>query len=238
MHLNQHSFRSGATSLGMGRQRGVKGARGRCLGTKTCTHGTSRSGVMTCSGALVLCLVLVYLWACGRASSCRRCWSSLRGLLTPTPYPDLLSPLPALLHRKQAVLEETSLEKRLRQVLELVREQTRVLSIASKIHSEVEGKLNSRHREYYLRQQLKAIRSELGEEVAVTVVPPHSQPYVRNETTTHFGLFVVVVVVVLVVSSCAEKYTPAVDAQRWLSIHVLFFPWSFFHVYLLSVHTK
>lgn len=53
-------------------------------------------------------------------------------------------------------------------MLELVREQTRVLSIASKIHSEVEGKLNSRHREYYLRQQLKAIRSELGEEVTVT----------------------------------------------------------------------
>lgn len=51
-------------------------------------------------------------------------------------------------------------------MLELVREQTRVLSIASKIHSEVEGKLNSRHREYYLRQQLKAIRSELGEEVS------------------------------------------------------------------------
>ena len=50
-------------------------------------------------------------------------------------------------------------------MLELVREQTRVLSIASKIHSEVEGKLNSRHREYYLRQQLKAIRTELGEEV-------------------------------------------------------------------------
>lgn len=53
-------------------------------------------------------------------------------------------------------------------MLELVREQTRVLSIASKIHSEVEGKLNSRHRDYYLRQQLKAIRSELGEEVTVT----------------------------------------------------------------------
>lgn len=50
-------------------------------------------------------------------------------------------------------------------MLELVREQTRVLSIASKINSEVEGKLNSRHREYYLRQQLKAIRSQLGEEV-------------------------------------------------------------------------
>lgn len=44
-----------------------------------------------------------------------------------------------------------------------------MLSIASKIHSEVEGKLNSRHREYYLRQQLKAIRSELGEEVGVGV---------------------------------------------------------------------
>ncbi len=54
-------------------------------------------------------------------------------------------------------------------MLELVREQTRVLSIASKILSEVEGKLNSRHREFYLRQQLKAIRSELGEEVRCSI---------------------------------------------------------------------
>lgn len=75
---------------------------------------------------------------------------------------------------EQAVLEETSLERRLRRVLELVREQTRVLSIASKIHSEVEGKLNSRHREYYLRQQLKAIRSELGEEVRDTPNAPRA----------------------------------------------------------------
>ncbi|CAN0083377.1 unnamed protein product, partial [Ectocarpus sp. 4 AP-2014] len=72
--------------------------------------------------------------------------------------------IPTNQKQASAILEETSLEKRLRRVLELVREQTRVLSIASKINSEVEGKLNSRHREYYLRQQLKAIRSELGEE--------------------------------------------------------------------------
>lgn len=101
--------------------------------------------------------------------------------LTPGSHiPCLLSPIPCLLRRKQEVLEETSLEKRLRRVLELVREQTRVLSIASKIHSEVEGKLNSRHREYYLRQQLKAIRSELGEEVTVTVKLSPSQPYVTT----------------------------------------------------------
>lgn len=52
-------------------------------------------------------------------------------------------------------------------MLELVREQTHVLSIASKIHSEVEGKLHHGQREFYLRQQLKAIRSELGEEVGL-----------------------------------------------------------------------
>lgn len=52
-------------------------------------------------------------------------------------------------------------------MLELVREQTHVLSIASKIHSEVEGTLHNRQREFYLRQQLKAIRSELGEEVGL-----------------------------------------------------------------------
>lgn len=74
------------------------------------------------------------------------------------------------------MLEEISLGARLRLVLEFVREQTHVLSIASKIHSEVEGKLNSRHREYYLRQQLKAIRSELGEEASGSVFRVGSRP--------------------------------------------------------------
>lgn len=81
-------------------------------------------------------------------------------------------------------------------MLELVREQTHVLSIASKIHSEVEGKLNSRHREYYLRQQLKAIRSELGEEASTgvllsgvdvehrtVIIPP------RGSRIVHVGFF-------------------------------------------------
>jgi ATP-dependent Lon protease len=39
--------------------------------------------------------------------------------------------------------------------LMLIKEQIEVISISSKISSEVEGKLSSRQRDYYLRQQVR-----------------------------------------------------------------------------------
>ena len=40
---------------------------------------------------------------------------------------------------------------------------TKVLELGSKIQSEVQGELNKTQRHYYLREQLKAIKKELGE---------------------------------------------------------------------------
>ncbi|CAM9278173.1 unnamed protein product [Chrysoparadoxa australica] len=65
--------------------------------------------------------------------------------------------------RKQAILAEPNLEKRLRMVLELVQEQTHILALSNTIQMQVDGKLSSRHRDFYLKQQLKAIQEELGE---------------------------------------------------------------------------
>ena len=45
----------------------------------------------------------------------------------------------------------------------LVRRQVEILAVSNKIHSDVEGKLKTSQREYYLRQQLKAIQKELGD---------------------------------------------------------------------------
>ncbi|CAK8990909.1 Lon protease 2 (ATP-dependent protease La 2) [Durusdinium trenchii] len=77
---------------------------------------------------------------------------------------DLLSAnMDADVEEKQSVLGELHLVPRLRRTLELLNRQVEVFKISDKIQSEVEGKLKSTQREYYLRQQLRAINDELGQ---------------------------------------------------------------------------
>ncbi|KAI9592241.1 Lon protease C-terminal proteolytic domain-containing protein [Syncephalis fuscata] len=61
------------------------------------------------------------------------------------------------------VLSAVVLEERLTLVTELLTRQIHALSISQKIHSTVEGNLSKKQREFYLRQQLEAIKEELGE---------------------------------------------------------------------------
>jgi ATP-dependent Lon protease len=65
--------------------------------------------------------------------------------------------------KKQTVLEIDDLKKRLRAVIRMVNEQLEILELGNKIQSQVKGDMEKSQREYYLRQQLKAIREELGE---------------------------------------------------------------------------
>jgi ATP-dependent Lon protease len=65
--------------------------------------------------------------------------------------------------KKQTVLEIDSVKKRLRAVTRMVNEQLEILELGNKIQSQVKGDMEKSQREYYLRQQLKAIREELGE---------------------------------------------------------------------------
>ena len=64
---------------------------------------------------------------------------------------------------KQAVLEIDDVKKRLRHVSRMVNRQLEILELGNKIQSQVKGDMEKTQREYYLRQQLKAIREELGE---------------------------------------------------------------------------
>ncbi len=64
---------------------------------------------------------------------------------------------------KQAILEEVNLEKRLRKLLEFLSKEVRVLELTSKVQSEVNTELSKSQRDYYLREQLRAIQRELGE---------------------------------------------------------------------------
>jgi len=65
--------------------------------------------------------------------------------------------------RKQALLEEQNVVRRLRAVTELMQREIGVLELADKIQSDARSSITETQREYYLREQLKAIQKELGE---------------------------------------------------------------------------
>jgi ATP-dependent Lon protease len=64
---------------------------------------------------------------------------------------------------KQQLLEEADLAKRLRHLTEILARELELISIGSRIQSQVQSELDKSQREYFLRQQLKAIQEELGE---------------------------------------------------------------------------
>jgi len=70
---------------------------------------------------------------------------------------------------KQQILEIRDSTQRLKAVTKLVHHQLEILELGNKIQSQVKGDMDKRQREYYLRQQLKAIKEELGETDEATV---------------------------------------------------------------------
>ncbi len=64
---------------------------------------------------------------------------------------------------KQALLEELDVSKRLRRLSEMLARELEVVAIGSRIQSQVQSELEQGQREYFLRQQMKAIQEELGE---------------------------------------------------------------------------
>ncbi|MCA8938791.1 MAG: LON peptidase substrate-binding domain-containing protein, partial [Planctomycetes bacterium] len=75
----------------------------------------------------------------------------------------IASNVEASVDEKQSALETVELVARMRRVLELLSRQLEVLKLSNKISSQVKGEMSKTQREYYLRQQLKAIKDELGE---------------------------------------------------------------------------
>jgi ATP-dependent Lon protease len=64
---------------------------------------------------------------------------------------------------KQALLEQADVSARLRDVLRILKRELEVVELGTKIQSQVQSELEKGQREYFLRQQLKAIQEELGE---------------------------------------------------------------------------
>jgi ATP-dependent Lon protease len=89
----------------------------------------------------------------------------LAGVHEPGKFADLVAGyLDIAPTERQALLETLSVEERLRRVLVHVQRQISVLDAQEDIKSQVQEELGERQREMFLREQLKQIRRELGED--------------------------------------------------------------------------
>ena len=75
----------------------------------------------------------------------------------------ITSNLPLPTPEKQQLLELTDVRERLSRLMTLLTREVEVLEIGSRIQSRVQSEMTKSQREYYLREQLKAIQRELGE---------------------------------------------------------------------------
>jgi ATP-dependent Lon protease len=64
---------------------------------------------------------------------------------------------------KQRILEQVDVEQRLRDVSLVLNRELEVFELGTRIQSQVQSELDKGQREFFLRQQLKAIHEELGE---------------------------------------------------------------------------
>ncbi len=94
--------------------------------------------------------------------------SELGGMVNNIKSPSILADLIASnlnvsTHEKQAILETVDVRERLTKVHLILNKEVQVLELGNKIQSQVKEDMDRTQREYYLREQLKAIKKELGE---------------------------------------------------------------------------
>ncbi|MCB0278468.1 MAG: endopeptidase La, partial [Calditrichaeota bacterium] len=95
---------------------------------------------------------------------------------------------------KQEILEIISVKDRLEKVHLILNKEIQVLELENKIQTDVQGELNKNQREFVLKEQLKAIRRELGEaddelddldelkeKIKNAKVPSHVEKVVKKE---------------------------------------------------------
>jgi ATP-dependent Lon protease len=84
---------------------------------------------------------------------------------SPEAVGDMISSMvPVSVEEKQQILETFDLRKRLETATLMLTKLVQKLELGSKIQSEVQDGINKSQREYYLREQMKAIKKELGED--------------------------------------------------------------------------
>lgn len=104
---------------------------------------------------------------------------------------------------KQQILEENPLESRLALVATHLSRELELLKIGTEIRGKVEKELESNQKEYYLREQLKAIKRELGEE---------------SETSAEISDFEKRIVEAAMPAHAAEAAKKELDRMRVMSV--------------------
>ncbi|WP_300667104.1 endopeptidase La [Desulfoluna sp.] len=88
-----------------------------------------------------------------------------RSIPAPGTLADMItSTINVSLDEKQEVLELADVRERLQKVTELVNYQLEILEIGTRIQTQVKEDMGNKQKEFYLRQQIKAMQEELGEE--------------------------------------------------------------------------
>jgi ATP-dependent Lon protease len=81
----------------------------------------------------------------------------------------IVSTINSSIEEKQRILEITNVRERLKDASRITNRQLEIIELGNKIQQQVKGDLDKRQREFYLREQLKAIKDELGEKDEETV---------------------------------------------------------------------
>ncbi len=76
----------------------------------------------------------------------------------------IASTLPLDVPRRQEILETLDPEERLRRLSIMLTQELDVLELESRIHTQVQKEVDRSQREFFLREQMKAIQRELGQE--------------------------------------------------------------------------
>jgi ATP-dependent Lon protease len=75
----------------------------------------------------------------------------------------IASHLPIKIKEKQEILETVAVKERLQKVIDILHNEKEVLNLEKKIGQRVKQSMERTQKEYYLREQMKAIQKELGE---------------------------------------------------------------------------
>ena len=125
---------------------------------------------------------------------------------------------------KQELLETFDLTERLRKVYHTISGQVEILELSRKLQSDVRAKMEDKQREYFLREQLKAIQTELGqadahtaalskleEKIVAAKMPDNVEAEARRELER-----------MSTIPQASPEYSVALDYVEWLTD----LPWS------------
>jgi ATP-dependent Lon protease len=80
----------------------------------------------------------------------------------------IASHLPLKLKEKQNILQTLNVKERINNIIEMIQNEKEVLNLEKKIGQRVKKSMERTQKEYYLREQMKAIQKELGEKEGKT----------------------------------------------------------------------